>query len=214
MAQLSATLATPKAPRGSEKWRTSAGMTSRTATTVGASSLRALAACSSVMPGTTWVVLPRSEPLTVPDANPSSSSRFPESLRRGAPERFSVHLGLRAGLLGRLHALVRVGPGRRGDPGGEPPPAQRSKQQAHPRAAPPRATRRAPPAPAGPGSRGAPGGDRPLDERSIHEPHPAAVLLREHLEHGLRREDGAAEGHPHEEPLPVPALSRGPPPAP
>src|SRR4028119_537220 len=169
IAQFSATLATPKAPRGSEKWRTSAGMTSRTATTVGASSLRALAACSSVMPGTTWVVLPRSEPLTVPDANPSSSSRFPESLRRGAPERFSVHLGLRAGLLGRLHALVRVGPGGHGDPGGE----------------------------------------RPLDERRVNEPHPGSVLLREHLEHGLRREDGAAEVHKDEDLLGVHLLYGG-----
>src|SRR3712207_8857200 len=40
-----------------------------------------------------------------------------------------------------------------------------------------------------------PGGESPLDERRVDEPHPGPVLLREHLEHRLGGENGAAEVH-------------------
>src|SRR5918997_1060980 len=132
MAQLSTALASLKAPSGSEKWSTRAGMTSRTTTTVGTSSLRAFAACSSVMPGTTCVVRPSSEPLAVPDANLFSSYRVPRNSTPRAPERFSVHLRLRAGLHRRLHALVRVRARRGGDPGGERPLHERRVHEPHP----------------------------------------------------------------------------------
>jgi hypothetical protein len=58
MNQFRAWLRVSNQPPTFEKWRTSAGITSNTTTTVGTSSMRARLACFSVIPGNTWVLRP------------------------------------------------------------------------------------------------------------------------------------------------------------
>ncbi|CAA9439206.1 MAG: hypothetical protein AVDCRST_MAG78-2293 [uncultured Rubrobacteraceae bacterium] len=59
MSQLSTLLRVASHPPTSEKWRISAGMTSSTTMTVGASSMRACLACFSLIPGNTCVLRAR-----------------------------------------------------------------------------------------------------------------------------------------------------------